>query len=73
MTRAVLLCVVLLGGCTVNCERDWYYVGVNDGRMNAGRQAALEGHSGYCGPKVDATRYDEGYRLGESQRPKSSL
>ena len=26
-----------------------------------------------CGPKVDAARYDEGYRLGESQQPKSNL
>jgi hypothetical protein len=72
MMRAALLSL-LLSGCAVNCDRDWYYAGVNDGRMNAGRQAALEGHASYCGPKVDAARYDEGYRLGESQRPKSSL
>jgi hypothetical protein len=72
MRRAALLCG-LLSGCGVNCERDWYWAGVNDGRMNSGRQAAYESHASYCGPKVDAARYDEGYRLGESQRPKGPI
>lgn len=66
MRGAAILCALLLGGCAPNCQRDWYWVGVGDGRMSTGPQAAY--HASYCGAAVDAARYDEGYRVGETQR-----
>lgn len=70
MRRLAILAVLALAGCAgsgVDCGPDWRSIGERDGRINAGSQAA--NYTRRCAGPVDTASYEEGYRLGFSQRP----
>lgn len=72
--KAVLcsVCILLGAGCTgvpgVECHgSNWYRLGYDDGRANAGGER--ERYALSCGNDFDAARYQEGFQEG-SRRAK---
>ena len=69
MRTATLLVVLALSGCAADCGADWYELGATHGRLGAAPQA--EAYAARCSVKPDLARYEEGYRAGDAQRPKT--
>jgi hypothetical protein len=67
--------LVALAGCAAfgapDCGSDWYEVGERDGVLGAPLQH--ENYAQRCGDALDAVRYREGWRDGNSRRPRAPV
>jgi hypothetical protein len=70
-------CLVALAGCAgarfgaADCGPDWYAIGHRDGILGAYPQSDL--YARRCDAPVDAARYGDGWRDGNSKRPRAPV